>query len=114
MGRYFGLWQGLDKICDSFAVSLTVPQKLHSEVPVFAPANHRDFHGQGGWFLRNSNSQCEIGSRIQRDVAAHPAAGGGEVEQDSFSCADVALDACRVADGDSQAASWLHSHNLRT
>jgi len=76
MGGYFRWWQGRYKICDSFTVSLTVPKKFHSEVAVFTPANHRDFHGQWGWFLRNSNPQCEIGSCIQRNVAAHPAAGG--------------------------------------
>ena len=75
MGGYCHRWLGFDKVGDSFTVSLTVPQKLHSEVPVFAPANHRDFHCQGSWFLGNSNLECEIASRIQRDVAAHSTAG---------------------------------------
>ena len=75
MGRYFVLQRRFDKICDSLTVSLTVPQKLHSDVPVFAPANDRDIHGQGGWFLRHGNPQCEIGSCIQCDVAAHSTAG---------------------------------------
>lgn len=83
---------GFDKICDSFTVSLTVPQKLYSEVTVFTPANHRYFHCQRGWFLSNSNPECEIGSCVQRDVAAHPAACEREVEQDLISGAAIALD----------------------
>ena len=75
MGGYCHRWLGFDKVCDSFTVSLTIPQKLYSEVPVFAPANHRDFHGYGSWFLLNSNPQCEIGSCVQCDVAAHSTAG---------------------------------------
>jgi hypothetical protein len=111
MGGYFRRWQGRYKICDSFTVSLAVPKKLHSEMPIFAPANYRYFHGQGSWFLRNSNSQCEIGSRIQCDVAAYSAASGRKVDQDSFSGADIALDIRRIADWNSQATSWLHRHN---
>ena len=98
MGRCLGRWYSQDKICDSFAISLTVPKKFHSEVSVFAPANHRDFYGHGSWFLRNGNSQGEIGSRIQRDIAAYPAAGRREVEQDSFSGAGIALDTRRIDD----------------
>jgi hypothetical protein len=75
MSRYFVLWRRLDKICDSLTVSLSVPKKLHSDMPVFAPANDRDFYCQGGWFLGNSNPECEIASRIQCDVAAHSTAG---------------------------------------
>ena len=107
-GVYFRRWQGLDKICDSFTVSLTVPKKLYSEVTVFTPANHRYFHCQGDWLLSNSNLQCEIGACIQRDVAAHLATRGREVEQDPFSCTGIALDTGRVADWHSKATSWLH------
>ena len=79
-GVYLWGWQGRDKICDSFTVSLTEPKKLYSEVTVFTPANHRYFHRQGDWLLSNSNLQCEVSSCIQRDVAAHPATSGREVE----------------------------------
>ena len=51
MGWYFGRWQRLDKIGDSLTVSLTIPKKPHSDVPVFAPANHQDFYRQGGIVL---------------------------------------------------------------
>ncbi len=47
MGWYFGRWRGHDKIGDSLTISLTIPKKPHSDVPVFAPANHRDFYRQG-------------------------------------------------------------------
>ena len=105
---YFRRWQGLDKICDSFTVSLTVPQKLYSEVTVFAPANHRYFHRQRDWLLSNSNLQREIGSCTQRDVATHSATSGREVEQDPFSGTGIALDTGRVTDWHSKTTSWLH------
>ena len=41
---YFHWWQGLDKICHSFAGPLTVPKKLYSDVAVFTPADHRYFY----------------------------------------------------------------------
>ncbi|OGW49974.1 MAG: hypothetical protein A2V62_07815 [Nitrospirae bacterium RBG_19FT_COMBO_58_9] len=113
MGRYFNWWQGFDQICHAFTVSLTVPQKLYSEVAVFTPANHRDFHCQGGWFLSYSNLQREIGSCIQRNVAAHTTTSGREVEQDPFSGVGIALDTGKVADRHSKATSWLHRSILR-
>ncbi len=97
-GVYFHRWQGLDKICNSFTGSLTVPKKLYSEVTVFTPANYRYFHCQGDWLLSHSDLQCEIGSCIQLDVTAHPATRGREVEQDPFSGSGITLDAGRVAD----------------
>lgn len=109
----FSLWQGRYKIFDSFTVLLTEPQKLHTEVPAFAPTNHRNFYGQRGWFLRNSDPQCEIGSRFRRDVAEYSAAVGRKIEQESVSGAGIALDTRRIADGNPQAASWLHRHNHR-
>src|SRR5205085_10006041 len=97
-------------ICDSFAVSLTVPKKLHSEVPVFAPANHRDFYGHRGWFLRNSNPQCEIVSCFKRAVAMLPAAARRVVEQDSFSALGIVLDTRVLVYWNSHSTSWLHRH----
>jgi hypothetical protein len=82
-------------------------------VAVFTPANYRYFHGQGSSFLGNSDLQRDISPRIQRDVAAHPAASGGEVEQDPFPCSGIALDTCKETDWNSRATSWLHRHNLR-
>jgi hypothetical protein len=65
------LWQDSDEVCDSFTVSLAIPKELYSKVAFFTPANHRYLNCQGDWFVSNGNLQCEIGSCIQRDVAAY-------------------------------------------
>jgi hypothetical protein len=106
-------WQGFDKICDSFTDSLTIPKKLYSHVTIFTPADHRYFYCQGDWLLSYSNLQGEIGSCIQRNVAAHSASGGREVEQNSFSFSGIALDTGRVNDWNSKTTSRLHCHALR-
>jgi hypothetical protein len=110
----FHLWQSLDKICDSFTSSLTVPKKLDSDLTVFTPADHRYFYRQWDWLLSHCDLQCEIGPCIQRDITSHFASGGREVEQNSFSCTGIALDPGRVADRDSKTTSWLHREHLRT
>jgi len=102
------LWQDSDKIGNSFTISLTIPEKLYSEVAVFTPANHRYLNCQGDWFVSNGNLQCEIGACTQGNVATHLATSGREVEQDSFSCTGIALDIGWVADWHSRATSWLH------
>lgn len=80
MGYDICRWQSRYKIDDSFSVSLLISKKLYSEVAVSTPANHGYFHGQRGAFTRNSDLQGEIGSLIQRDIAAYPAARRREIE----------------------------------
>ena len=105
---YSRQWQDPDRLCNSFTVSLTTPEKLYSEVAVLTPANHRYLDCQGDWLVSNCNLQSEIGSCTQGNVAMHLATSGREVERDSFSCTGTALDTGRVADRHTRGTSWLH------
>lgn len=101
-----------DKVCDPFPHALTVSKKLDSHIAVFDPADDGDFHCQGSDFLCDGNLEGQIGSGIQVDFAPHPATGGGQVEEHSFTGFAIALDVRGIANGDSGAASWLHAQRL--
>ena len=80
MGGHGWRGDGADQIGNPFPDSLTIPQKLDAQVAVFDPANDGNFYAQRGGFLRDRNLQGQIGSGIQLDVAAQPAAGRREVQ----------------------------------
>ena len=84
---------------------LTVSKKLHTQVAAFTPVDDRDFHRQRCGPLRNGNPEREKGSGIEAEVAPHPAAGGLQVQQDSFAGAGIALDIRGAAKGDSCATA---------
>ncbi len=75
MDEEFGVRPGRDKVGNPFSDSVTVPEKLHSQVSVFSPAYDRDLHRQRGGFLRDGYLEFELGPDIQLDVAAQSATG---------------------------------------
>ncbi len=111
VGRFSREWgqrQFFDKPGDASAVSIGVAEEFDAELSVSAPAHHGDFNGEGRGLLRRVDVQRQIGSRLHRHRALHPATGGRQIEEQAFAGRVVGLDGGWVSHVNSWAAPWLH------
>lgn len=95
--RYRRCFAAFDQIGEVLTDSLGVPKKLDTQLVVFVPAHDGEFDGEGSFYFRRLDVEREVASRSQGDVALHSAARGRKIEEYSFCCAVVRLDAGRIS-----------------